>query len=139
MNYDEIKQEDLVSDNIEETTKLANTLLKSMEEFITNSHTQSPLAQFLNVMVLLEKMDDMIEQTHNAALDYLSENEIRPSYNSVEEAEKNAIAETRDGVNYQVLQWANFRNLAPKDKVLNGLLLSEKETNAALKRIEGKI
>jgi len=141
-NYDEIKQEELVSDNIEETTKLANTMLKSMEVFITSSHTQSPLAQFLNVMVLREQMDDIIEQSHNAAMDYLRENEKKEtaiSYNSVEEADKYAKSETRDGVNYQVLRWANFRNLAPKDKVLNGLLQSLKETNLAVKRIEGKI
>jgi len=138
MNYDEIKQEELVSDNIEQTTKLSNTLLQSLEVFITNSHP-SPLAQFLNVMVLREQMDDIIEQSHNAALDYLRENEIRATYNSVEEAEKNAKSEKRDGVEYQVLRWANFRNLAPKDKVLNGLLQSLKETNLAVKRIEGKI
>jgi len=143
MNYDEIKQEELVSDNIEETTKLANTLLESIVVYIENSHTQSPLAQFYNLMALLEKMDDIIEQTHNAALDYIRVREMKDpsvfSHHTMEEEAKTSPLEEKDGITYQWVRWANFRNLATKDKVLNSLIISEKETKAALNRIEAKI
>jgi len=143
MKYDEIKKGQLVTDNEEETINVANLLLKSIVSYVENSHTQSPLARYHNLVVVLEQVDEIYHQTHIAALDYLREKEMSNftaiSHETIEKQAKKATFVEKDGVRYQLLQSANFRNLATKDSVLNSLIISEKQTNAAKERIEAKI
>jgi len=143
MNYDEIKAEQLVSDNMDITSGDANMVLDSLSMYIEESHSTSPLARYHNMMVVLDQVDEIYHQTHNEALDYLREKYPKDcsgiSHDTIENEAKKVKFIEKDDVIYQLVQVANFRNLATKDKVLNSLIISEKETQSALNRIQAKI
>jgi len=143
MIYDEILPKQMISTDADFAADNANMTLAALDLVATESHSTSPLARFRNLLTVISQIDDIYEQSRNAAIDYLRESnaDIKTLYDdsAIESNAKLIPYKEQDGIKYKLLQIANFRNLATKDQVLNTLLLSEKETRVALNRITDKI
>jgi len=142
LHYDPIQQQQLKT-KVPIAAELANKILEGIDNLFAPNEIDTPLENYYNLCLLLDQVDEIYHQLHIAALDYIRVKETKDfsaiSNNDIEVESKKTPYVTKDGVQYQWVRVAHFRNLATKDSVLNSLLLNEKAAMTSLKRVQDKI